>query len=180
MINLWKPWYVYRPQQLLRRATTLFEQPASDYVPLGAAWGITMLASPTEHLGQCLRATGIYDIGVSEVLFRLIRAGDLFVDAGANLGYMTLLGGVACSPSGQVIAFEPNPQLFSLLRQNVDSARGRVAGGRAWPARRTGDAGASRSFCAQQRTGVHSAQWRRRFRTTVCERACGDTRRCGG
>jgi FkbM family methyltransferase len=94
---------------------------------MGAAWGMTMLARPDEHLGRSLRTTGIYDIGVSEVLFRLIAAGDLVVDAGANLGYMTLLGGVASGPAGQVIAFEPSPGLFRLLKQNVRSARDRVA-----------------------------------------------------
>jgi FkbM family methyltransferase len=127
MINFWKPWYVYRPQQLLRRATTFFESPGSEYVPLDAAWGITMLASPIEHLGLCLRTTGIYDLGVSEVLFRLIRPGDIVVDAGANLGYMTLLGAVACGPGGRVMAFEPNPNLFSMLKKNVEMARGRIA-----------------------------------------------------
>jgi FkbM family methyltransferase len=126
MLGLWKPWFLYRPQQLVRRAATFFEHPGSEYAPLAAAWGMTMLGSPAEHLGQCLRTTGIYDLAVSEALFRLVRPGDLVVDAGANVGYMTLLSGVACGPSGRVIAFEPNPGLFSVLKQNVDVARSRI------------------------------------------------------
>jgi FkbM family methyltransferase len=47
--------------------------------------------------------------------------GDTVLDAGANVGYMTLLAGVATGPSGRVIAWEPHPELFSVLQQNVTS-----------------------------------------------------------
>ena len=70
------------------------------------AWGAPLLALDDEHIGQCLGTTGIYDLAVSELLFRLIHRGDLVIDAGANIGYMSVL---AATAGAQVIAFEPNP-----------------------------------------------------------------------
>lgn len=85
-----------------------------------------MLASPAEHLGRCLWTTGVYDLAVSEVMFRLVQRGDIVFDAGANIGYMTLLAAVAAGPQGRVISWEPNPHLFSILTKNVDATRERV------------------------------------------------------
>lgn len=124
--GVWKPWYVYRPQQILRRVIGLTGTPSSDYQHLRAAWGIDMLANPTEHLGRCLWTTGVYDLAVSEVMFRLVQRGDIVIDAGANIGYMTLLAAVAAGPQGRVISWEPNPHLFSILTENVKGTRARV------------------------------------------------------
>jgi FkbM family methyltransferase len=123
---LWKPWYVYRPNQLVRRLAGLARHPRSEYAPQTAAWGLTLLANPTEHIGRSLRTTGIYDLAVSEMLFRLVRSRDLVIDAGANIGYMTLLTAVATGPNGRVIAFEPNPELFSILERNIAASRARI------------------------------------------------------
>ena len=101
----------------------LMETPSTEYEPLRAAWGIEMLACPAEHLGQCLSTTGIYDLAVSELMFRLVRHGDVVIDAGANIGYMTLLAAVAAGSQGRVIAFEPNPRVFPILTKNIDGAR---------------------------------------------------------
>ena len=54
-----------------------------------------MLAHDADHLGRCLATTGIYNLAVSELLFRLIRPGDLVIDAGANVGYMSVLAATA-------------------------------------------------------------------------------------
>jgi FkbM family methyltransferase len=124
---LWKPWYVYQPRQILRRVFVLGDTPPADYQSLRTAWGMEMMACPAEHLGRCLWTTGVYDLAVSELMFRLVRPGDVVVDAGANIGYMTLLAAVAAGARGRVIAFEPNPHLFPILRQNVETAQRRRA-----------------------------------------------------
>jgi FkbM family methyltransferase len=43
----------------------------------------------------------------------------VFLDVGANIGYMTLLGARACGPSGRVIAIEPEARNLSLLQANL-------------------------------------------------------------
>jgi len=123
LAGVWKPWYVYRPRQLATRVMHYFEPPPQAYQRLHASWGADILANPSEHLGRCLRTIGVFDLAVSEVLLRLIRPGDLVIDAGANVGYMTVLAAVAAGPTGQVMSFEPNPILLSPLRQNIAMAR---------------------------------------------------------
>ncbi len=62
----------------------------------------------------------IYFLGrweLKETLFvkRVLRAGDVFIDIGANLGYFTVLGGQIVGPNGLIVAFEP----FSLVREHL-------------------------------------------------------------
>ncbi len=117
--RIWKPWYVWRPDQLARRLVQWRRPPAAGFRPLLTSWGALILADPSKPLGMSIHTTGVYDLSVSEVLFRLVQAGDVVVDAGANVGYMTVLAAVAAGPSGTVHAFEPHPGLFSVLEQNV-------------------------------------------------------------
>jgi FkbM family methyltransferase len=121
-----KPWYVWRPWQLVRRASVAFKPPRSGYTALPVAWGISVIADPAKMIGRSLFTTGIYDISVSEVLARLIKPGDTVVDAGANVGYMTLLAGVAAGSSGRVLSWEPHPELFAVLQRNVTALRARA------------------------------------------------------
>jgi FkbM family methyltransferase len=47
------------------------------------------------------------------------RAGDVVVDAGANLGYFALLSALAPARAGQIHAFEPAADNFELLESNL-------------------------------------------------------------
>ena len=118
-MNPWKPWFIFRPSQVVRRLTF---SPTSTHRYLPVAWGGQLFALDDDHIGRCVGTTGIYDLAVSELLFRLIHPGDLVVDAGANIGYMSVL---AATAGAHVIAFEPNPQLLPTLRQNLGT-RGEV------------------------------------------------------
>lgn len=117
--RLWKPWFVYRPTQLIRRAILMMASPAPGFQLLQTSWGVPLLADPSKTIGWSILSTGLYDIAISELLARLINPGDTVIDAGANIGYMTLLAAVAAGPSGKVLAFEPHPELFSILQKNV-------------------------------------------------------------
>jgi FkbM family methyltransferase len=88
-----------------------------------------VLADPTKAIGRSIRTTGLYDLAVSEALVRLVDEGNTVIDAGANVGYMTLLASVGAGPRGRVMSFEPHPDLFGVLEENVAAAgrRFRVA-----------------------------------------------------
>jgi FkbM family methyltransferase len=118
-----KPWYVWRPWQLVRRARATWHPPRPGYTRLPVAWGASLIADPAKMIGKSIFTTGVYDLSVSEILARLIEPGDTVVDAGANVGYMTLLAGIAAGPAGRVVSWEPHPELFSVLQQNVTSLR---------------------------------------------------------
>lgn len=115
--RLLKPWYVYQPWRILRR---LFAPvPQCTVLPLRTSWGGLLSVDPSRDIGNCIFTTGIYDLTVTETLLRLISPGATVVDAGAHVGYMTILAAIAAGPGGKVVAFEPNPQLFTWLQQNV-------------------------------------------------------------
>lgn len=49
----------------------------------------------------------------------MLRRGDVAVDVGANIGIFTLAMGRAVGATGRVFAYEPNPEVVALLRDNV-------------------------------------------------------------
>jgi len=63
--------------------------------------------------------TGRYEPQETQLASRMLHEGDVFVDVGANWGYFTLAAAHWVGPSGRVLAFEPEPRLFRLLRMNV-------------------------------------------------------------
>lgn len=64
--------------------------------------------------------TGLYEPQETRLGSRILGRGDVFVDVGANWGYFTLAAAHWVGPSGRVLAFEPEPRLFELLRANIE------------------------------------------------------------
>lgn len=57
---------------------------------------------------------------VLEVMMRALKPGDCAVDAGANIGFFTVLMSKIVGAEGIVIAVEPDPDNFRKLRKNLD------------------------------------------------------------
>ena len=53
------------------------------------------------------------------VVARLIRPGEVVVDAGANIGYVSMLLARWVGPTGRVYSFEPMPETFAFLAHNM-------------------------------------------------------------
>jgi FkbM family methyltransferase len=121
--GLFKPEYLYQPQRLWRR---LFDKPAQEqpeFAEEALPWGLTIRIRPSEEHGKSLQTLGVIDLAVSEVLYRLTDAGEIAVDVGANIGYMTALMAQRVQQngaSGQVVAFEAHPDVFKELSHNVE------------------------------------------------------------
>jgi FkbM family methyltransferase len=119
VLNLWKPWYVYRPRQILTRLVRAVRPTPTQPITVTLPWGVDIPADLRTPLGQALWTAGIYDLAVSELLYRLTSPGAVAYDAGANVGYMTSILAVRAGPTGRVRAFEPHPKALDLLRQTV-------------------------------------------------------------
>jgi FkbM family methyltransferase len=80
-----------------------------------------MLVNSNDYGGPLLFISGgRYEDDNIEVLHSFIDDDTTtFVDAGANLGYFSLLIGARLPPSGKVFAFEPHPRLAELARRNA-------------------------------------------------------------
>ena len=77
-----------------------------------------MLLNPTEHIQQQLFWYGYYEKELGDLLKKIVKPGDVFLDLGANIGYFSLL--VANnSPSAKVISFEPVAGLFQNMNDNI-------------------------------------------------------------
>ncbi len=62
---------------------------------------------------------GFYELGTLRMMAVFVEAGATVLDVGANIGLMTVWCSKLVGPHGRVIAFEPHPVTFELLKQNV-------------------------------------------------------------
>ncbi len=119
LLSLFKPEYVYRPQQLLRRIRLSSRRIAQDECVVDLPWGPTLLVNPHELIGNCVVRLGVYDLTVSEALWRLLDPGETAVDIGSNIGYTASILAQRTGPQGHVYCFEPHPEIFRRLARNV-------------------------------------------------------------
>ena len=59
-----------------------------------------------------------YEPLTTALMMELLRDKQVFLDVGANVGYFSL-SAAALFPGLQVVAFEPNPKMSSILRRNI-------------------------------------------------------------
>jgi FkbM family methyltransferase len=119
--NPCKPWFVYRPGQLVRRAVRAIRPPVNPVQVVNLPWGCPIEIDTRESVGRSIWTAGVYDLAVVEVLYRLADPTLLAIDAGANIGAMT---GLLATRAAEVWAFEPHPDVFSRLERNVARLRG--------------------------------------------------------
>jgi len=76
-----------------------------------------MFLNPTEHIQQQLFWYGYYEKELSDLLKKMLRTNDVFIDIGANIGYFSLLS-AKILPSIKVFSFEPVKDLFQKMNEN--------------------------------------------------------------
>jgi len=112
-----KPEYFFRPSQALRRLRRLGQSPpavATSVLP----WGVKVKVHVDENVGSDIYHYGIFDRIVPETIWRLLDAGEVAVDIGANIGQNTSAMAYRAGAAGRILAFEPHPEIFEELRQN--------------------------------------------------------------
>jgi FkbM family methyltransferase len=62
---------------------------------------------------------GIYEPWLTFAFKQIIRPGDTVIDAGANIGFFSLLAAKCVGKTGAVHAFEPIPATFARLSENI-------------------------------------------------------------
>jgi FkbM family methyltransferase len=107
-----KPQYIWHP---LRSATNRLRGAGRTRLP----WGLTLAYGPSGPMGKSLSRSGVYDLAISETVFRLLVDGDTAIDGGANVGYMASVMAARVGERGHVVAFEPQPEIFGRLQRNI-------------------------------------------------------------
>jgi len=62
---------------------------------------------------------GLWEPSVARLIRQNLKPGGVFWDVGANAGYFTVLAARCVGPSGEVVAFEPDPDTVAMLDDNV-------------------------------------------------------------
>ncbi len=92
--------------------------PHGQIVPLPL--GGVIYLPPDPHFFGFL--TGLHEPHITGLLQQHVHPGALCIDVGANIGYFTLMMARLVGTRGQVIAYEPVPENFAVLRFNADLA----------------------------------------------------------
>ena len=79
--------------------------------------GNKMFLDPGDSLDLSIR--GVYGELDTQIVKNEIRPGDVVIDVGANIGYYTLIFAKLVGNMGKVIAFEPEPKNFEILKKNI-------------------------------------------------------------
>jgi FkbM family methyltransferase len=112
--------YFFQPLQILKRLRLEYLWRSKNEAIVTLPWGLPIKINPHEAVGHDIASQGLYELDVTETLWRLTEPGDLAIDAGANIGYTTSILGLRVGPKGSVHSFEPHPQVFESLRENVE------------------------------------------------------------
>jgi FkbM family methyltransferase len=76
------------------------------------------LANSSASIGIYLNE-GFSDGSIAEKFIRFLKPGMIAVDCGAHIGEYTLLFAHLVGSNGRVYAFEPDPRVFKILKENV-------------------------------------------------------------
>jgi len=87
----------------------------SKTLPVTSKTGLQLLAEWTDWAGLYLLRHGCLEPETSNLLTRLLRPGDTFVDVGAHIGYLSLVAAQQVGPRGRVVSIEPQPHNCDLL-----------------------------------------------------------------
>ncbi len=82
--------------------------------------GTVRLAGYIIHFGDITQLTGIFkEVFVDRDYYCALPAKPIIIDAGANIGISTLFFKTQY-PHAKIIAFEPHPKTFELLKRNIE------------------------------------------------------------
>ena len=81
--------------------------------------GGRMLVDVADFIGTRIYHFGVWEPHLSELIGSRLKAGDVFCDVGANIGYYTVLAAPIVGDTGKVVAIEPSPATHEILAKNV-------------------------------------------------------------
>jgi FkbM family methyltransferase len=71
------------------------------------------------HVSKTLLEQGIWEAYETEIFLACLQQDYKVLDIGANIGYYAVLAGLYLDDKAQVLAYEPNPENFALLDNNI-------------------------------------------------------------
>jgi FkbM family methyltransferase len=94
----------------------------NDKMLIKTAWGMRLIASCSDmSLMPTLMVNGQIEEGLTNWLINNQEKfrDKIIIDVGANIGYFTVLFGCIVGETGKVVAYEANPRVFDMLKENI-------------------------------------------------------------
>jgi FkbM family methyltransferase len=88
-------------------------------LPDGTKFDFFVYRGVDRYISARIQKRGSWEPFVTAIMLSLLRPGDAFVDIGANIGWYTVASALKVGKTGQVIAFEPDPDNADMLERNV-------------------------------------------------------------
>jgi FkbM family methyltransferase len=98
-------------------AKTRAMRPAPRLPAMRSIGGVKFEIDSSQNGSAAAMFVGAYSPLVADAMRRYLRPGDVFIDVGANVGYLSAIAADIVGASGQVHSFEPVPRYFQRLRQ---------------------------------------------------------------
>lgn len=121
-VSVWsrfrRPEYVLNPRAVASRLRGGRVSDESEQRTVLTSWGHQITVFP-DQLGRTIELTGVFDLCLTEAIQRLVDPGEVALDVGANVGYITSLMAARAGSEGRVLAFEPEPHVYALLERNA-------------------------------------------------------------
>lgn len=98
-------------------------------VVVDTRYGFKIIVDPVagKDLESSVYYFGTYEAGTLHIMQKCLREGDVFFDIGSNIGVMSLFASQLVGEQGKIYAFEPDPDTFAILRDNLKlNENGRV------------------------------------------------------
>ncbi|MDP3414756.1 FkbM family methyltransferase [Falsiroseomonas sp.] len=84
--------------------------------------GTRLTTMPNNFSSFAMCVAGARDPQIWRFVERHLQPGEVFVDAGANIGAYTIPAARLVGPTGRVISFEAHPHTFRFLQTNIDQS----------------------------------------------------------
>jgi len=97
---------------------------------------------------------GVYEASETKIMRSMIRPGMTVVDIGANIGYYTLIASRRVGNEGQILAFEPEPKTYEVLKTNIHANN--IVNTQCFPLAISSHAGEERLFLSSENKMKHS------------------------
>lgn len=84
-------------------------------------YGFKIIVSPDSDqvVSRSIYYNGTYEAGTLYVLSKCLAEGNTYFDIGSNIGLMALYASKYVGSNGKVLAFEPEPETFKILKSNI-------------------------------------------------------------
>lgn len=82
--------------------------------------GFDLFIDPSEYVGENISRSTFHEEELRNMILEEVSEGDKVADIGAHIGSTTLIMRKAVGKEGEVLAYEPNPVNFEMLKKTVE------------------------------------------------------------